>query len=144
MRGRAILALSSACASSAIAQPPRVVVSPAPAKVALTVYRDPNGRGAMDLRYLRGFALVTETRRVALPRGPAVVRFEGVAEGIVPVSAVVEGLPGGVVEKNRDARLLSPAALVDGTLGRQGTVTRTNRATGRGAAHRRRDRGAAL
>jgi hypothetical protein len=70
-------------------------------------------------------------RQVRLLRGRAVVRFEGVAEGIVPVSAVIEGLPGGTIEKNRDARLLSPASLVDGTLGREVTVTRTDGATDR-------------
>lgn len=115
-------------AGSAQAQ---TVTSPGPERVSLTVYRAPHGGGAIDLRNLRGFAMVTETRRVKLPRGTSVVRFEGVAEGIVPVSAVVEGLPGGTVEKNRDARLLSPASLVDGTLGRQVTLTRTDKATGR-------------
>ncbi|MEH3158846.1 MAG: hypothetical protein PGN08_07845 [Sphingomonas taxi] len=109
----------------------RAVVSAKPDHVALTVYRAPYGRGGIDLRFLNGFALVTETRRIHVPRGAAELRFEGVADGIVPVSAVVEGLPGGVVEKNRDARLLSPASLVDGTLGRQVTLTRTDRATGR-------------
>ncbi|MBN8806761.1 MAG: hypothetical protein J0I47_00765 [Sphingomonas sp.] len=118
-----------AAAASAAAQP--VATSPRADKVALTVYRAPYGRGAMDLRSLNGFALVTETRRIRLPRGAATLRFEGVASGIIPASAVVEGLPGGVVEKNRDARLLSPASLIDGTLGREVTLTRTNRATGR-------------
>lgn len=107
------------------------VTSSAPDRVSLTVYRAPYGRGAMTLQYLGGFALVTETRRVRLPRGPAVLRFEGVAQGIVPVSTVIDGLPGGTIEKNRDARLLSPASLVDGTLGRDVTLTRTDRATGR-------------
>lgn len=113
------------------AQAPAIVTSTAPQDLALTVYRAPDGKGAINLRYLGGFALITETRRVTLPRGPAVLRFEGVAEGIIPVSAVVEGLPGGVVEKNRDARLLSPAALVDGTLGKEVTLTRTDKGTGR-------------
>jgi hypothetical protein len=108
-----------------------IVTSPAPDHVALTVYRAPFGTGAMNLHYLGGFALVTETRRVRLPRGLAVLRFEGVAEGIVPVSAIVDGLPGGTSEKNRDARLLSPASLVDGTLGRDVTLTRTDRVSGR-------------
>ncbi|WP_294315184.1 hypothetical protein [uncultured Sphingomonas sp.] len=110
---------------------PGVVTSRAPAAVALTVYRAPYGQGAMNLNYLQGFALVTETRRIAVPKGVSTLRFEGVAEGIVPVSAVVEGLPGGVIEKNRDARLLSPASLIDGTLGRTVTLTRTDRGTGR-------------
>ena len=58
------------------------------------------------------------------------IRFEGVAEGMVAVSAIVTGLPGGTIEKNRNADLLSPASLVDGTLGNRVTVTRTNPATG--------------
>ncbi|UYY58288.1 DUF4139 domain-containing protein [Sphingomonas sp. S2-65] len=124
---QALIAVGTA-AGGAEAQ---TVTSPAPERVSLTVYRAPNGGGAIDLRYLAGFAMVTETRRVKLPRGPSVVRFEGVAEGIVPVSAVVDGLPGGTIEKNRDARLLSPASLIDGTLGRQVTLTRTDKATGR-------------
>jgi hypothetical protein len=108
------------------------VVSPRPDSVAVTVYRDPERtQGEMfNLGWLNGFALVTETRTVELPAGEAELRFEGVAGGIVPVSAVVTGLPGGVVQKNRDARLLSPAALVDGSLGRRVTIRRTNPATG--------------
>jgi hypothetical protein len=96
------------------------------------VYRNPQATRpqAMNLDWLGGFALVTETRTVRLPAGPATIRFEGVAGGIVPVSAIVEGLPGGIVEKNRDARLLSAAALVEGHLGRRVTLTRTDRASG--------------
>lgn len=110
-----------------------VVTSAAPDQVAVTLYRNPDrGRTAtMDLRALGGFALVTEIREVRLPKGRATIRFEGVAEGIVPVSAIIAGLPGGTVEKNRDARLLSPASLVDGTLGRTVTLARTDPATGR-------------
>lgn len=109
-----------------------IVTSPAPASVAVTLYRAPyrGPREAMNLRNLQGYALVTETRRVTLPKGRAVLRFEGVAGGIIPVSAVVDGLPGGTVEKNRDARVLSPAALVDGTLGNRVTLRRTDRASG--------------
>ncbi|HEX8419577.1 MAG TPA: hypothetical protein VF638_06135 [Sphingomonas sp.] len=128
---RLCLGLALALAPAPAVAQDRVVTSPAASDVALTIYRAPYGKGAIDLQSLGGFALVTETRRVRLPRGASVLRFEGVAEGIVPVSAVVDGLPGGVVEKNRDARLLSPASLVDGTLGRQVTLTRTDRATGR-------------
>ncbi|HEX7871745.1 MAG TPA: hypothetical protein VF475_02465 [Sphingobium sp.] len=109
-----------------------IVTSDAPEAVAVTVYRDPNrGGGAITLSNLDGRALITETRTVDLPAGPAVLRFEGVADGIVPVSAIVTGLPGGTVEKNRDARLLSPAALVDGTLGRHVRVRWTDRHSGK-------------
>ena len=59
------------------------------------------------------------------------LRFEGVADGIIPASAIVTGLPGGTIEKNRDAKLLSPLNLIDGTLGREVTIRRTDRLTGK-------------
>ncbi len=85
----------------------------------------------MNLRYLRGFALVTETRRVTIPAGDGVIRFEGVAGGILPESAIVTGLPDGVVEKNQDANLLSPASLLGASVGRRVSIRRTVRATGK-------------
>jgi hypothetical protein len=108
------------------------VVSPAPERVALTLYRAPGrAQGRMRLESLAGFGLVTETRTVTVPAGEAVIRFEGVADGIIPASAIVTGLPGGTIEKNRDARLLSPYNLIDGSLGREVTVRRTDRLTGK-------------
>lgn len=106
----------------------QTAVSDGPDSIAVTIYRDPSrGQGGeLDLDALRGFALVTETRRVRLPRGPADIRFEGVAEGIIAVSAIVTGLPGGTVQRNRDANLLSPASLVDGSLGNRVTLRRTD------------------
>jgi hypothetical protein len=111
----------------------QVVTSPAPEAVSVTVYRNParSTWGEMDLQYLGGYALVTETRTVDLPAGPSVIRFEGVAGNIVPVSAIVSGLPGRAPEKNYDARLLSPGSLVEAFLGRQVHIRRTDRATGR-------------
>jgi hypothetical protein len=108
------------------------VVSPRPDKVAVTVYRDP-GRPAdrpFDLAWLNGYALVTETRIVDVPAGESVIRFEGVAGGIQPESAIVTGLAEGVLEKNRDAWLLSPASLLDASVGRRVHIRRTDRATG--------------
>ena len=131
---RCLLAcLAGLLAAPAWSQPaPVSIAASPPSRIGVTIYRNPNRRPGqtIDLRYLQGFALVTETRTVRLPAGTSVVRFEGVAGGIIPVSAVISGLPGGTVEKNRDARLLSPAALIDGTLGKRVTLRRTNRATG--------------
>lgn len=124
----ALLLLSAAPAGAQ-----RVVTSPAPEAVSVTVYRAP-GRSTwseMDLKWLGGYALITETRIVDLPAGPSVIRFEGVAGNILPVSAIVSGLPGRVPEKNYDARLLSAGALVDAFLGRQVHIRRTSRATGK-------------
>lgn len=109
-----------------------VSTSPAPDKVSVTVYRAPH-RSAdtpIDLEWLEGFALVTETRQVTIPAGESDLRFEGVAGGIVPESAIVSGLPEGVIEKNQDAYLLSPASLIDRSLGQRVHLRRTSSATG--------------
>jgi hypothetical protein len=80
-----------------------VTASPA-FDVSVTVYRDPyREEGGFDLDNLGGFALITESRRVQLTPGDQTLRFEGVADGIEPVSAIVSGLPSNVIEKNRDA-----------------------------------------
>jgi hypothetical protein len=99
--------------------------------VSVTVYRAPYGQPeALDLDSLDGFALVSETRTVSIPAGDSRIRFEGVADGIDAASAIITGLPDGVLEKNRDARLLSPSALVAATVGRTVMLARTNPATG--------------
>jgi hypothetical protein len=125
---RSLAALAIVLPALAAAQP--VVVSPAPGKVAVTVYRDPNGQGAMNLGWLGGFALISETRRVSLPAGASELRFEGVAGGLLPQSAVVTGLGTAVREKNRDAKLLSPGTLLNASLGERVTLRRTSKATG--------------
>ncbi len=118
-----------AFASPATAQ--TIVTSPEPEAVSLTVYRGQKyGNTPIDPNWPTGYALVTETRTVTIPAGQSVVRFEGVAEGMFPESAIVTGLPKGVKEKNRDARLLSPLGLVDAYLRREVTITRTSKATG--------------
>ncbi|WP_229954513.1 DUF4139 domain-containing protein [Parasphingorhabdus litoris] len=110
----------------------QVVTSDGPSSVSVTVYRDPRrtGDNGMNLNYLGGYALITEQRAVTLPAGEVDLRFEGVAGGIIPQSAIVTGLPDGVIEKNRDAALLSPSALLNGHLGRGVTIRRTSAATG--------------
>ncbi len=117
---------------SAAAQSREAVDASAPEDLSVTVYRDPNRGmgGQMNTRWPRGFAMISETRTVTLPAGESTIRFEGVAEGMVAVSAIVTGLPGGTIEKNRNADLLSPGALVDGSLGNRVTITRTNPANG--------------
>ena len=109
-----------------------VTVSDTPENVSLTVYRA-TGRGdqPINANWPAGYALITETRTVNIPAGDAVIRFEGVAEGMFPESAIVTGLPSGVREKNRDARLLSAQGLVDAYLKRAVTLTRTDRTTGK-------------
>ena len=128
----ALFAALLAGSGTAAAQDRAVVTASEPSALAVTVYRDPaRGLGdPMNADNPRGFAMISETRRVTLPPGRSTIRFDGVSEGMVAVSAIVTGLPGGTIEKNRNAQLLSPAALVDGTLGNRVTITRTNPATG--------------
>ena len=135
MRALLLLAASLLSPLPAAAQP--VATSPAPDRVSVTVYRDPNrpARQRMELSWLNGFALISETRTVTIPAGEAEIRFEGVAGGIIPESAIVTGLPHGVTEKNQDAWLLSPASLLDRSLGRRVHLRRTSSATGEVREH---------
>jgi hypothetical protein len=96
------------------------VTSPGPERVQVAVYRDPGRTPTMrmNLGFLGGFAFVTETRTVTIPAGRATIRFEGVAAGMLPESAIVTGLPEGVREKNLDADLLSPGSLYARSFGR--------------------------
>jgi hypothetical protein len=129
---RGLIALLALLLPLAPAAARPTIVSPSPNALSVTVYRDPyrGGDQAMELEWLAGYALVTETRTVSLPAGESEIRFEGVAGGIMPASAIVRGLPGGVGEKNRDARLLSAGSLIEAALGRRVHVRRTNPVTG--------------
>jgi hypothetical protein len=128
---RALLALFTLSVAAPLAAQ-GVVVSPKAEAVSLTVYRAPwRGERPIDKNWPQGYALITETRTITIPAGESVVRFEGVSEGLYPETAIVTGLPKGVREKNRDARLLSPAGLVDAYLKRQVKLTRTDKATGK-------------
>ena len=129
-RGALSLLLAGLCAISASAQ--SIAVSPEPSAVSVTVYRDPDRPASREpnLGWLGGFALITETRTIDIPAGDSAIRFEGVAGGIVPTSAIVAGLPSGVREKNQDAYLLSPASLLDASLGARVRLRRTSLATG--------------
>jgi hypothetical protein len=129
--GRILLAACSlAVACPAAAQ--QIARSPGPDAVGVTVYRAPQ-RGAgerMQLDWLRGYALISETRRVTVPAGESQLRFEGVSGGILPETAIVTGFPAAVIEKNQDAKLLSPGSLLDASLGKRVHLRRTSRATG--------------
>jgi len=116
-------------ATPALAAPP-VITSAAPDAVAVTLYRDPDrGEGAIDRENPSSFALIAETRTVDLPPGEVTVRFEGVAGGIVPQSAILFGTD--PRERNRDAALLSQKGLVDGFTGQSVILKRTDPATGK-------------
>lgn len=128
-----LLALLSGAGTGAGQVHARTIVDASPAEnLSVTLYRDPDraSDAPMEQSWPQGFAMISETRTVTLPSGESTIRFAGVAEGMVAVSAIVTGLPGGTIEKNRNADLLSPGALVDGTLGNHVRITRTNPASG--------------
>ncbi len=102
-----------------------------PRALSVTVYRAPSREsGGIQLDRLGGFALVNEEREVSLPAGESRLRFDGVADGIDVATAIVTGLAGVVLEKNQDAELLTPAALLRASVGKTRTLMRTNRKSG--------------
>lgn len=133
MRGRLALAfvLSVVAARPVAAQ--SIVTSSRPETVSVSVYGAPyrDADEAISRESPQGYALITETRTIAVPAGRSMIRFEGVAGNIFPESAIVTGLPGGVREKNLDADLLSPRSLYDRALGRRVILRRTDPATGK-------------
>ena len=132
-----LLAASVLALAAALPAHAETLASRAPETVAITLYRDGDGPFQAMNPWVRqqarekGLVLVTETRTVDLPAGRHTLRFDGVAEGLIPQSAAVEGLPGTAVERNYDYALLSPGTLVERSLGQPIKVVRTNRRTGR-------------
>ncbi|MCC6925155.1 hypothetical protein [Novosphingobium sp.] len=123
-------------ADPAGADPP-IVVSHQADTVSVTVYRNPQRQPNRAIAFdtededpepLGGYAMIAETRTVDLPPGEAVVRFEGVASGIVPQSAIMLG--GTLKEKNFDSRLLSQRGLLDAFTGQRVTIRSTDDQTG--------------
>ncbi|RYF90678.1 MAG: hypothetical protein EON95_16495 [Caulobacteraceae bacterium] len=116
--------LAALMAGPALAQ-----VSAKPDSVALTIYQDPNGgRGYYDGR--SGLALVTEWRTIEIPAGQSRITFRGVAAGIVPATAALDGLPATMVERNQDYNLMSPGSIIAAAIGEPVKLVRTNRVTG--------------
>ena len=106
------------------------------------MYRDPDrGQGDIASDNPTAFALIAETRTITLPPGVVTVRFEGVAGGIVPQSAILFGTD--PRERNRDAALLSQKGLVDAYTGQQVTLRRFDAATGKTVEERATIRSAA-
>ncbi|MBU3969412.1 MAG: hypothetical protein KKG54_01295 [Alphaproteobacteria bacterium] len=115
------------------------VVSPGSERTAVVIYRDRPVDTAQLLERSNqpwerldqeGLALIVETRTIDLPAGEAVIRLRGVATGIVPQTATLDGLPAQVIERNTDFDLLSPGSLLQRSVGEVVRVVRTNPATG--------------
>ena len=114
------------------------IVSDKPAKVTLTIYQDEVVATA-DLASpaygytgrQNGTAYVRETRTIDFPAGRNVIEFRGVMSTIVPQSAEISGLPGGVLEQNFDYNLLSPASLLAKSIGQTVHLVRADPKTGK-------------
>lgn len=115
------------------------VVSPRAERTAVVIYRDrpvdtadllERSNDSGERLDQEGLALIVETRTLDLPAGEAVIRLRGVATGIVPQTATLDGLPARVIERNTDFDLLSPGSLLQRSVGEVVRVLRTNAATG--------------
>ncbi len=138
MRGSVYLALLGlALATPAFAQVE--TVSAGAEKTAVVIYRDrvvdtsrllEESRQSWNELDRQGLALIIETRTIDLPAGEAVIRLKGVATGIIPQTATLDGLPATVLERNTDFDLLSPGALLRKSVGETVRLVRTNPETG--------------
>lgn len=146
-RGRILIAVFAAVlagwslpAARAGATDPPAVVSERPESVSLVVYQSEESEGFQLDRYddetpeydpSLGLALVSEWRTIEVPAGEVAIRFQGVAEGIVPQTAALDGLPAVPVESNQDYDLLSPGSLIRRAVGTPVKRITTNPVTGR-------------
>ncbi len=114
-------------------------VSEKPESVSVVVYRDTpvdtnellrRSRQSWSRLDQEGLALIVEKRVVDVPAGDGVIRFKGLATGIVPHSATVEGLPAELLEQNADYDLISPANVLERAIGETVTVVRANASSG--------------
>ncbi len=122
------LAIALAVAGATWAQ----VISPGPATVAVTIYSDDAIPDPAAAEWSgEGLAMVRETRTVDLPAGESRLVLEGVANGALPETAAIEGLPGRIAEQNFDYELLGPGSLIEHSLGRTVQRVRTNSRTGK-------------
>lgn len=105
------------------------VVSQEPEAAAVTIYRD--GDGETVTGFWSGLAQITETRVIEVPAGLSKISFRGVAETLVAQTVAIEGLSAAPLERNLDYDLLSPASLVEKSIGKRARLVRTDRASGR-------------
>ena len=131
------LAALTGLAAAALAGPAPAaeVSSPRPDRVAVVLYQDrapsPRYEGSPDaFGGDPGLAVVSEVRTVDLPAGRSRISFRGVADGMVPQTAAIEGLDGRLIERNYDFDLLSPGTLIQKAVGGPARLVRTDRKTG--------------
>ena len=94
-----------------------VVDSERAEQTSLTIYPD-------DL------AMVTEVRKVTLPKGLVTIRFLGVSDQIIPQSAILQEFEGLNLERNFDTDVITQGSLMEKAVGEVITIRRVNPATG--------------
>jgi hypothetical protein len=72
--------------------------------------------------YNSGRALVTDLRQLALPAGRVELKFEGVAQQIMPETVAIKSAGMQVLEQNYEYDLLSPKKLLDKYVGKEMTL----------------------
>lgn len=112
-----ILLWALGCSASAQNALPIIVDSERAAQTSLTIYPD-------DL------AMVTEVRKVTLPKGPATIRFLGVSDQIIPQSAILQAFEGLNLERNFDTDIITQGSLMEKAVGETITIRRVNAGTG--------------
>ena len=80
--------------------------------------------------YPDNLGFVRETRTIDVPEGIVDLRFFGVSDMIIPQSAVLESFEGLRLEGNFDSDLISPAKLLERSVGETVTIRRVNPVTG--------------
>jgi len=112
------------------------VISARPDAVVVTIYHQGDVDTAELMResggnYRNGLAFVSEKRSIDLPAGESTIEFRAVASTIVPQTAEIHGLPATMIERNFDYDLLSPASLLEKSVGSTVTLVRTDKKTGK-------------
>ena len=80
--------------------------------------------------YPDNLGFVRETRTIDVPAGVVDLRFFDVSDMIIPQSAVLESFEGLRLEGNFDSDLISPAKLINRSVGETVTIRRLNPVTG--------------
>jgi len=109
------------------------VISLQPDDIEVVIYRDePTLTSSLyeNANPATGLALITETRTVNLPLGVSTILFKRTAESIVPQTAKLLGIPSRLIEANFDYAAVSPAAIIQASIGKQIRLIRTDRSTG--------------
>ncbi len=115
MRRILIGLLSLAAAGPISAQ--TAVDSPRADQTYLTIYPD-------------NLAMITEVRRVTLPKGRVTLRLLGVSDEIIAQTAVLQSFDGLSLERNFSSDLITKGALLNNAVGEMLTIRRLNPATG--------------